>query len=120
MQYLPTQALNPIQSIWPFAQWVFDLIGYFVPPYSGDHKFIVTVTKYFTKWVEVEPLVSIIGPKIANFIDTHIIHRFGISHKIISDNGLCFKNQHVIALCNVYNIHHSFSTPHYPQDNGKA
>jgi len=52
----------------PFVQWDFDLVGQFIPPSSGDHKFIIMVMKYFTKWVEIKSLELTIGLKIANFI----------------------------------------------------
>jgi len=74
--------------------------------------------EYFTKWVEVESLVYTTGMKITNFVQNRIIYQFGISHKILLDNGMYFKNQHVRALCNGYNIQHSFSTSYYPQGNG--
>lgn len=82
--------------------------------------FIITEIEYFTKWIKDDPLVSTMGPKIPNFIDTHIISRFGIPHKIISYNRLCFKNQNVQALCNGYNIQHSFSIPYYSYGNGQV
>lgn len=56
--------------------------------------------------------------KITSFIDTYIICRFDIQHKIIIDNGTYFKNQHMRAFHNGYNIQHSFSTPYYPQGYG--
>lgn len=50
----------------------------------------------------------------------HIIYMFGILDKIISHNGLYFKNHHVKRLCNGYNTQHSFSTLSYPKGNGQA
>lgn len=120
LQHLIAQAPNPIQSLWPISQWGFDLIGQFVPPSLGKHKFIITMIEYFTKWVEVEALVSTTGPKIAKFINPYIIYHFGIPQKIISYNGPPFKNQHVRVLCYGYNIQYSFFTPCYPQGNGQA
>jgi len=45
----PSQALQPMQSLWPFSQWALDLIGKIYPTSSGGHKFIITATEYFTK-----------------------------------------------------------------------
>lgn len=120
LQHLLAQALNPIQSMWPFAQWGFDLIGYFTLPSLGGHKFIITATEYFIEWVEAIPLVFTTSSKIIDFIDTHIVYRFGIPHRILIDNGMCFKNHHVKSLCKSYQIQHSFSMPYYPQGNGQA
>ena len=54
------------------------------------------------------------------FIETNIICRFGITSKLIMDNGIPFKNKDIKALCDKYNIQLSFSTPYYPQANGQV
>jgi len=46
------------------------------------------VTKYFTKWAETIPLRKATKGVVANFIKENIIVRFGVPHRIISDNGL--------------------------------
>ena len=50
-------------------------------------------TEYFTKWVEAVPLRKAIGGAVANFIKENIIVRFGVRHRIISDNGTPFVNR---------------------------
>ena len=57
--------------------------------------------EYFTKWVEAIPLKKATGPAVANFIREHIICRFGIPHKIISNNGTPFVNKDVRKLLNI-------------------
>ena len=116
----PSQALQLMQSLWPFSQWALDLQGQMSPTLSRGHKFIITAIEYFTKWVEDIPMISIKGPKIAKFISHHIIYRFSIPTQIITDNGKNFKNKEVLALCKAYHIWISFSTPYYPQGNGQA
>lgn len=59
--------------MWSFAQWGFDLIDQFIPPLSGSHKFFIIAIEYLIKWVEIVMLVSMIGPKIMSFLETHII-----------------------------------------------
>jgi len=81
-----------MQSLWPFSRWVLNLIGQISPTSSGGHKFIITATKYFTKWVEAIPMIYTKDPKIAKFIKHHIICYFGISTQIVMDNGKKFKN----------------------------
>jgi len=39
----------------PFQQWDLDYIGAIHPTYSVQHKWILTWTKYFTKWIEALP-----------------------------------------------------------------
>ena len=60
------------------------------------------------------------GAAIANFIREHIITRFGISKRLISDNGTPFINKDMKGLTKAYYIKHGRSTPYYPQGNGQA
>ena len=76
--------------------------------------------EYFTKWVEAVPLKKATGPTVANFIREHIICRFGIPHKIVSDNGTPFVNKGVSKLLDHRHIKHKKSTPYYSQGNGQA
>ena len=45
---------------------------------------------YFTKWVEVEALASIMTAKIREFIYKNIVYRYGVSYTIVSDNDTQF------------------------------
>ena len=47
--------LRPIATERPFQQWGFDFIGEIHPSSSGQHRWILTATDYFTKWIEVVP-----------------------------------------------------------------
>ena len=76
--------------------------------------------EYFTKWVEAVPLKKATGPTVANFIREHKICRFGIPHKIVSDNGTPFVNKGVSKLLDHHHIKHKKSTPYYSQGNGQA
>ena len=49
----PLQLVN-IQQ--PFEQWGLDIIGEITPNSSKKHRYILTATDYFTKWVEAIPL----------------------------------------------------------------
>ena len=50
--------LNPLSSPWPFAQWDLEIVKPF-PKATGNKRYLLVVTDYFTKWVEAEPLVNI-------------------------------------------------------------
>jgi hypothetical protein len=63
-------------------------------------------TKYFTKWVEAIPLKKATCAAIANFIWEHIICRFGIPYKIVTDNGAPFINKDVRAMTKHYHVKH--------------
>ena len=47
--------LKPISTEKPFKQWGLDFNGEIHPSSSGQHKWILTTTDYFTKWVEAIP-----------------------------------------------------------------
>ena len=55
-----------------------------------------------------------------NFIKENIIVRFGVPHRIISDNSTPFVNKEVRKMMKFYWIKHHQSLPYYPQGNGQA
>lgn len=55
-----------------------------------------------------------------HFIYNHIICRYGIPISIQSDNGPQFANEVIENLAEILKIRHHFSTPYYPQANGRA
>ena len=71
--HAPGHELIPSMTYWAFQQWAFDLVGKIHPSSSSSHKFIITATEYFTKWVEAVPLLVATGKHIALFILNHII-----------------------------------------------
>uniref|UniRef100_A0A2N9I710 Uncharacterized protein n=1 Tax=Fagus sylvatica TaxID=28930 RepID=A0A2N9I710_FAGSY len=114
----PTSLQNMVTP-WPFHTWGLDLIGP-INPASGGYIWILVATEYFTKWVEAIPLKKATGAAVANFIREHIITRFGIPYKLITDNGTPFINKDVQEVLEHYRVKHRRSTPYYPQGNGQA
>ena len=55
-------------------------------------KLTIVAIDYFTKWVEAEPLSTIIEAKCTSFVWKNIICRFGVPHSIVIDNGKQFDN----------------------------
>ena len=49
----PGGVLNPLSSLWSFAQWDLDIVGPF-PKAAGNKRYLLVGTDYFTKWVEAE------------------------------------------------------------------
>ena len=83
----PRGVLNPLSSLWPFAQWGLDIVGPF-PKAVGNKKYLLVDTYYFTKWVEAEPLANIRDTDVKRFIWKTIVTRFGVPHMLILNNGL--------------------------------
>ena len=76
--------------------------------------------EYFTKWAKAIPLRKVTRGAVANFIKENIIFRFGVPHRIISDNGTPFVNSDVRKMLEFYQVKHYRSSPYYPQGNGQA
>lgn len=81
--------MNPIQVEQPFAKWGLDFIGPINPPSSTRHKWILTTTYYFTKWIKVAALKEVNEVSILNFYQD-LVSRFGVLDSIISNNALAF------------------------------
>ena len=79
--------LNPLSNPWPFAQWGLDIVGPF-PKTTGNKRYLLVGTDYFTKWVEAEPLANIRDVDVKKFVYKNIVIRFRIPHSLILDNGL--------------------------------
>nr|XP_023927802.1 uncharacterized protein K02A2.6-like [Quercus suber] len=104
---------------WPFYTWGLDLVGS-VNPLSRGYIWILVATEYFTKWAETVPLRKATGGAVANFIKENIIVRFGVPHRIISDNGMPFVNSDVRKMLEFYQVKHHWSSLYYPQGNRQA
>ena len=94
----PGGFLNPLSSLWPFAQWGLDIVGPF-PKAVGNEKYLLVDTNYFTKWVEAEPLANIRDVDAKKFPWKNIVTRFGVPNTLISGNGLQFDNKFFRRYC---------------------
>ena len=110
--------LVPISSEAPFKQRGLDFIGEINPVSSGQHKWILTATYLFTKWVESIPTRQVIDIVIIDFLLSHILSRFGCPRKLITDNAQAFSSHRLVRFFNDYNIILSHSIVYYPQGNG--
>src|SRR4051812_42118565 len=52
----PPDQLHPTDSKWPFEMWGMDIMGPISPPSAREHRFILAITGYFSKWAEAIPL----------------------------------------------------------------
>uniref|UniRef100_A0A2N9F7U3 RNase H type-1 domain-containing protein n=1 Tax=Fagus sylvatica TaxID=28930 RepID=A0A2N9F7U3_FAGSY len=58
-----------------------------LPRATGNKKFLIVATDYFTKWIEAEPHSHIREVDTKRFLWKSIITRFGIPWAVISDNA---------------------------------
>eukprot|EP00253_Pinus_taeda_P011484 PITA_11484 len=90
------------------------------PSSSGQHKWILIATDYFTKWIEAIPCTQANDSTIIRFLEDNILSRFGCPEKIINDNAAAFKSKNMINFCHKFHITLGHSSSYYPQGNGLA
>ena len=103
--------------------WAFDVVGPLSETGTEALKrksFILTATKYYTKWAKAEAFAEIKASTVVKFIKTNIIARFDIPKAIVMDNGPQFIFQELQGMCDRYGIQLHHSSPYYPQENGQA
>jgi hypothetical protein len=59
----PTQLITPS---WPLQRWGIDIVGPLTTA-QENYKYVVVEVKYFTKWIDVEPLVNIAAVGLKRF-----------------------------------------------------
>ena len=107
------EKLTSMTLPWPFAVWGIDLIRP-MPTACPTFKYTVVAIDYFTKWGEAKPLAMISSKKVHEFIWEHIICRFGIPHKIVSNNEIQFDSNKLCNFCDDLGIKKSFSSVDHP------
>jgi hypothetical protein len=113
-KHLPPVALHPTVPSWPFDAWGIDVIGPVDPPSTSGHRFILAATDYFSKWAEVVPLSEVKSENAIKFLERQIIFRFGVPHRITSDNAKAFKSSKMYRFMEKYRIKWNYSTGYYP------
>ena len=105
--------LHALTSPWPFLVWDIDFIGKISPGSSGGQEYILVAIDYFTKWVEATSYAKLTATRVAKFIISHIIYRYGVPHELISDRGVHFRGE-VDILVQEYGIQHHRSSAYRP------
>ena len=95
------EPLHPTVASWPFEAWGMDIIGPRNPPSSNGHRFILTVTDYFSKWAEAIALAEVKTAAVLKFLKTNVICRFGVPKRFIHDNGPQFRDHRFHRFCEI-------------------
>eukprot|EP00253_Pinus_taeda_P005163 PITA_05163 len=119
-QRKPSMPLQPVNIEQPFSQWGLDIIGEIVPHSSKQHRYILTATDYFTKWVEAVPLKTTNSENIIEFIDQFIVTRFGLPSDLIFDNASYFSGNAMTDFALKRGFKLKYSSNYYTQGNGLA
>eukprot|EP00253_Pinus_taeda_P031060 PITA_31060 len=119
-QQLKSLPLKPIHAKGPFQQWGLDCIGEINPHSSGQHRWILVATDYFTKLIEAIPTRKVDHNVVMKFLIENILTRFGCPHKLVTKYAVAFRAKELVEMCNSMGIKLVHSTSYYPQGNGLA
>ncbi|KAM1593133.1 hypothetical protein ACFX1Z_036529 [Malus domestica] len=121
IQRVPAESLHSVIKPWPFRGWAMDVIGK-ITPSSGaaKHAWVIVATDYFIKWVEAKSYAELTSKEVCDFVEEHIVTRFGVPETIITDNGTIFTAERFKEYTANLKIRLEQSTPYYPQANGQA
>ena len=111
--HVPPLELHALTSPRPFLVWGIDINGKISPKSSSGHEFILVTIDYFMKWVKVTSYAKLNAAKVATFIRSHIICRYGFPHELTSDRGVHFRGE-VDTLLQRYDIQHNRSFAYRP------
>ncbi|CAN6542580.1 unnamed protein product [Malus baccata var. baccata] len=113
LQHVLSIPLNSVVKPWPFKGWAMNFIGKW-------HTFVIVATDYFTKWVEASAVKTRTSAAVKKFIETKILHRFGVPETIVTDRGLSFISKEVEEFASKYKIKMIQCSLYYLQSNGQA
>jgi hypothetical protein len=119
IQRVPASAMNPIIKPWSFRGWAIDMIGQIYPPSSKGHKFVLVAMNYFTKWIEAIPIKTVTSGNMIDFVNEHIVYRFGIPQTITTDQWSQFISGEFEEYANSLGIKLLNSSPYYAQAKGR-
>jgi hypothetical protein len=91
------------------------------PLKTGKYGFthILVAVDKFTKWIEAKPIKSLDAATAVSFVQG-IIHRFGVPHDIITDNGTNFDSATFKEFCWSKGIKVNYASVAHPQSNGQV
>lgn len=93
------------------------MVGPITPESLTWHSYILLITNYFSKWVEVMALKAVKKENFAFFIRVHIIYHFGIPRNILNNNGIPFDNKLMDKIHKLFEFEQRNSTAYYVASN---
>jgi hypothetical protein len=110
--------LHPVTISRPFEQWGIRFLGEITPNSSRQHKYILTATYYFTRWVEAIPLMNVNEKVVIQFLEQQLIKRFGFPSILIFYNDAYFSSALLKEVTLDKGIIMRCYENYYPEENG--
>ena len=111
--------MGHLKSGAPWDLLCMDFLGP-LPVTSRGNRFILVMSDYFTKYVEVIPVADQPAETCANAVIEHFIARWGSPLQIHSDQGAAFESNLFNELCSILQVTKSRTSARNPRGNGQV
>lgn len=108
--------LHPLPIADTFERWHIDFLGQITESPEG-FKNILVVADSGSKWIEAFPTKTQTAEEVAKILYREIFTRYGAPRVLISDRGKCFMATLTKALCEIFSVKMSHTSPYHPQTN---
>lgn len=95
-----------------------DFLGPINPTSLEGNNYVLVMTDYFTKWVEVAALTDTTALTTCKVLMDKIVYRHGPPKIIITDQGTNFTAELFRELAKALGVNHRTTTAYHPQTNG--
>ena len=101
----------------PMSRVAMDIAGP-LPETKGGFKYILVIQDYYSKWVELFPLVQHTAVDVADVLVNEFFTRYGICERLHSDQGSEFDSQLMHQVMELWGVHKTRTSPFAPWSNG--
>lgn len=108
--------LHPLPIADTFERWHIDFLGSITESAEGFTNILV-ISDSGSKWIEAFPTKTQTAEEVAKILYREIFTRYGAPRTLISDRGKCFMATLTKALCEIFSIKLSHTSPYHPQTN---
>jgi hypothetical protein len=115
----PKAPLGNMTTGAPWDRLSVDIMGP-LPESSRGNKYIMVVTDYFTKWVEIFAIPDQQAETCADILLNEVFARYGCPYDLHSDQGRNFVGLVFSDLCKSLGIRKTRTSPYHPSGNGQV